>query len=515
MAISEIEKLERRYAENPQGLTFAPLAEVHRKNGDTARALDLLRPGLELHPDYIPASIVLGRCHLDLGDLPAAEGAFSHVLSLDGENVIALKALADINERLFRFDDAERWLHTLLSVDRSNDEARDQLERVEASRRQAEQASSADPDASLVTEPATGSVASAETGPSEPSESPDTGWVSQSGTPPADQAIPLELEELVSAPEPEPQPEGLELEQPVTMDEAVTPLEGLVGRDQTTESGDDDLVSVTEPDAFRVELSEEIVLQSAGGGEFQVPNAADELAGRTAAAHTEAPAAEPPEPEATGSTEPLSLPVEPAMAQPWASPATAEAEHGLVVTESMAELLVQQGHLTEALRVYRELEVRLGGDPRIRRRIGDLEATPSPPPAPRQAYAAKDTHGQSVAEFFRGLLAARPPALSVAPTKKVDATATGSTAEAEGAPTRPAHDSLSLSSVFGDEGTPTPPAVPVSTAGAAPAPAEGDVSFEEFYSPPARGDAPRQARTSDTKSDDLDQFHTWLQNLKR
>jgi hypothetical protein len=34
MATSEIEKLERRYAENPHGLTFAPLAEVHRKNGD-------------------------------------------------------------------------------------------------------------------------------------------------------------------------------------------------------------------------------------------------------------------------------------------------------------------------------------------------------------------------------------------------------------------------------------------------------------------------------------------------
>ena len=110
MALSEIEKLERRYAENPQGLTFAPLAEVHRKNGEVRRALDLLGPGLELHPDYIPASIVLGRCHLDLGDVHAAETAFPHVLALDGENVIALKALADISERLLKFDEAERWL---------------------------------------------------------------------------------------------------------------------------------------------------------------------------------------------------------------------------------------------------------------------------------------------------------------------------------------------------------------------------------------------------------------------
>jgi hypothetical protein len=496
MAISEIEKLERRYAENPQGLTFAPLAEVHRKNGDTARALDLLRSGLELHPDYIPASIVLGRCHLDLGDLPAAETAFTHVLGLDGENVIALKALADINERLFRFDDAERWLHTLLSVDRSNDEARDQLERVEASRRQAEQASSVDPDASLVTEPALEILASPESSPSEPSEAPGVsppplakppvepwgmGWVAQSGTPAADQAMPLDLEGVVSPPEASaPEPEGLELEQPVTLDEAVTPLEGLVGRDQTTERGADDLVTVTESEAFRVELSEEIVLQSAGGGEFQVPNAAEELAGRNAAAthaempvaempvadvpHTEAaqaavelPAADLPAAAATESAEPLPLPAEPAGAEPLAAA----------------------------------------------------------PAAARQAYAAKDTHGQSVAEFFRGMLAARPPASSVTPPKKADAMPSGSAAEAEGAPTRPAHDSLSLSSVFGDEGTPTPPAVPVSAASASPVPADGSVSFDEFYSPPGRGDAPRQARTSDTKSDDLDQFHAWLQNLKR
>jgi hypothetical protein len=113
------------------------------------------------------------------------------------------------------------------------------------------------------------------------------------------------------------------------------------------------------------------------------------------------------------------------------------------------------------------------------------------------------------------MLAARPPAVSVSPTKKADATASAPPAEAEGAPTRPAHDALSLSSVFGDEGTPTPPAVPVSTTGASPTPADGSVSFEEFYSPAGRGDAPRQARSSDTKSDDLDQFHAWLQNLKR
>src|SRR5215212_5461447 len=149
MATSEIEKLERRYAENPHGLTFAPLAEVHRKNGDIPRALELLRIGLELHPNYIPASIVLGRCHQDLGDLPAAEDAFGHVLRLDDENVIALKSLADINERQNKLEDAERWLRLLVTVDRSNEEARHQLQQLEALKEQARKQPVSPPPAEL------------------------------------------------------------------------------------------------------------------------------------------------------------------------------------------------------------------------------------------------------------------------------------------------------------------------------------------------------------------------------
>jgi tetratricopeptide (TPR) repeat protein len=485
MAISEIEKLERRYAENPQGLTFAPLAEVHRKNGDVARAIELLRPGLELHPDYIPASIVLGRCHLDLGDLPAAETAFTHVLSLDGENVIALKALADINERLFRFDDAERWLHTLISVDRSNDEARDQLERVAASRRQAEQASSADPDAARraaeVTDAFLAEPSTSEPNASEPhSEPSEATAVPLSPTP--GEAMPLEMEELIPATEEaEPLPEGLELVQPVTMDEAVAPLAGLVGRDDVDEPELVESADHTGADGFQVELSEEIVLQSAGGGEFQVPNAADELAGRGAAARQE-----------TLQAEALPESVEPSETGPLLTD-MAEAPAGDAVPSAEPIEAPPQAPATPP------------------------PSPPTPPAAPpRQAYAAKDTLGQSVAEFFRDMLAARLPAGAVSSPKRADVPMAGPPAEVvEGAPTRPAHDSLSLSSVFGEEGTPTPPAMPVPAASAPPPPTAGAVSFDQFYSQPDRGDTPRPVRAPSNKSDDLDQFHAWLQNLKR
>jgi len=64
-ASSEIEKLERRYAENPDGRYFAPLADAYRKAGQVDRALELVRAGLEKHADYLSAHIVLGRCLLD------------------------------------------------------------------------------------------------------------------------------------------------------------------------------------------------------------------------------------------------------------------------------------------------------------------------------------------------------------------------------------------------------------------------------------------------------------------
>jgi hypothetical protein len=64
---SEIEKLERRWADNPLGLTFAPLAEAYRRAGDHSMALEVLTAGLATHAGYVPALIVQARCHLDAG----------------------------------------------------------------------------------------------------------------------------------------------------------------------------------------------------------------------------------------------------------------------------------------------------------------------------------------------------------------------------------------------------------------------------------------------------------------
>ena len=315
--LSEIEKLERRYAENPQGLTFAPLAEVHRKNGDVARALELLRPGLTLHPDYIPASIVLGRCHLDLGDLPAAEAAFTHVLELDGENVIALKALADITERLLAVrrggalapdpaggrpeqrrgpGPAGGWKPPcrqsevgLVGVAGRRSGAQglvDPRSRRRRGQRWRANAVTAEADYSherevTTIQPAPGPRPLASERPSVRSRSCPSDpmlwpWVegSESATaasrPPSARAGGAHPRRPPTARLP---PDGMEIEQPVTLEEPVEPLSGLVGRDDRSHGAD---LHVT-PDEWQVETAEDIVLESAGGSEFQVANAAEEL----------------------------------------------------------------------------------------------------------------------------------------------------------------------------------------------------------------------------------------------
>jgi hypothetical protein len=127
-------------------------------------------------------------------------------------------------------------------------------------------------------------------------------------------------------------------------------------------------------------------------------------------------------------------------------------------------------------------------------------ATPAPP---RPSYSVAETGGPSVVQLLQGILSARPPQQSAAAPVRQAA------AGGAGAPTRPAADALSLSSVFGEEASSTPPAVPASNPGA------GSVSFDDFFNSQGGSPASRTQRAPDPKNDDLDQFHAWLQNLKR
>jgi tetratricopeptide (TPR) repeat protein len=501
----EIEKLERRWAENQLGLTFAPLAEAYRKAGDPERALLLLEAGLAQHPNYIPAHIVRGRCHLDAQADSAAELSFLRVTELDPENVIALKSLAEISERAGRLPEAMRRLELLLDVDRNNEEARGQLDRV----REVYAASGAAPPAPAAVEvppavmeevePAAEAVPVMEAEPAAPP--PVSEPVNEFMLPndsetllPSDEGI----DDIILAEETELEVREQLEASPLEMDTPV-PIVDV----QPPPPPDDSYESFLPPPPEPPQAAEVAGFEPEPAPAWEEPaEAAVESVAAPAEALFQPVGAHVEEPEPEPESEPADLPAR---------------EPELVVTETMAEIFLRQGHRELALAVYTQLSLR---DPDNRRlaevaaALSEELAPPAPPPPPEKPaprYAAAATGGRSVRSLFGALLSASRPTVATA----IHPPAFETPRRPAGEPTRPAQEPLSLGAVFGDEAAPAGPASPPVAPGSEP-------SFEEFFAPGSSADAelPRPpehdtAAAASQVPEDLEQFNAWLRGLKR
>lgn len=119
----EIAKLQALYSANPEGRIFTHLAEAYRKAGDLGAARDLVERGLKQHGDYSSAHVVLGRILLDQRETSAAETAFRRVLTIDPENRVALRALADLAREAGRHAEAVEYYREVLLLDPGDDAA--------------------------------------------------------------------------------------------------------------------------------------------------------------------------------------------------------------------------------------------------------------------------------------------------------------------------------------------------------------------------------------------------------
>lgn len=128
---SLIEDLRKQFAENPRRV-FARLANEYRKSGDLDVAIEICRAHVPLQPTYISGYIVLGQALFERGQPEEARSTFETALSLDPENLIALRQLGDIARATGDLDAARGWYHKLLEVDPQNEEIAAQLEALDA-----------------------------------------------------------------------------------------------------------------------------------------------------------------------------------------------------------------------------------------------------------------------------------------------------------------------------------------------------------------------------------------------
>lgn len=534
-----IEDLERQFSENPRRV-FARLANEYRKSGNLDGAIALCREHVPKHPGYISGHIVLGQAFFESGALEDARQSFDAALQLDPENIIALRHLGDIARQSGELDEASSWYRRLLEVDPQNEDAVARLSGVEDRAEEpplvSARAEDAEAQPAAMPQDADEPVGASEPEPIDWSDiNPETALrataaaVSPDVTPdgPADgdysavaaDAVLLPFEEAIPA-----SPQKREYSDSA----AGAPAAELARDDGDFASGEIEPESGPFDDpsdrATSVEFdmpSEEILTFDSSGVEEEVvaelgepePSAhATEWQGNVEVDGPVVSAGASGADEINGASEMAAG----NMDNDGVRYPNGEGEYPAFVTETVADVYERQGHLSQALEVYRQLAAQHPANEMLRAHVARLEGA--------LTALEPEADGDTIREIFGRVMQRRAPAPHASPAGGAlfpgapvsaddDRAATalaaafspefGGGLSERGRPARAAEDELSLESVFGNP----PPAPPQ---------ADDDVSFDEFFPDAGRGEgtAPADGSVGDTPGDD-ETFHSWLDGLKR
>ena len=326
MDYDRLRELQEKFDENPRRY-FAPLANEYRKGGQPKRAIEICRTHLAQMPGHMSGQIVFGQALFEAGEWDEARTVFERALTLDPENLIALRSLGDMALQAGQTSDARTWYSRLLEADPKDAAV-----------------------LALVAEMDEGGGAAA---------SPPAEDTAGAGATRGDHALtyienapgPDKKTEVEASSPAEPpsalaeEPLGLERHYPVeTVEEPA--LESAIA-----ETGD--------------------AIESVKSAREDVPGALD---GSTAAAPAAAQETEPvAEPEAVAEAAPQQeSSIEPESASEEREFSGTSAEP--FVNETMAQLYLQQGYRQLALKVYRQLSASRPNDQTLRDRIAEIEA---------------------------------------------------------------------------------------------------------------------------------------------
>jgi tetratricopeptide (TPR) repeat protein len=330
--VARLEELERKFEENPRRY-FAPLANEYRKAGDSAKAAELCRSQLPEVPGHISGHIVLGQSLFDSGDLAGARTALETALALDPENIVALRYLGDIARNTGDTAEAERWYARTLEADPYNEAATQGLQALR-------EAPSATADIEAPVE-----SAAEDSGVSvEP--------VSAEEAAEAEAPVPADAEPVV------PEPSTSESVDDAPVEDAPISAEfaGDLAISAESESAEESTGEPASPPAIPLERfdveAHEPIEASVETDESIEPPVVPAAAGASAAAA----------PEAAASDDAL------------------QAEERVLetaapfVTETMADLYLEQGYPHEALELLMQLAEQRPDDERLREKVAEIES---------------------------------------------------------------------------------------------------------------------------------------------
>ena len=116
MDYDRLRELQEKFEENPRRY-FAPLANEYRKGGQPKRAIEICRSQLSQMPGHMSGQIVYGQSLYETGEFEEARLVFERALTLDPENLIALRSLGDMSLQSGNTIEARKWYMRLLDAD--------------------------------------------------------------------------------------------------------------------------------------------------------------------------------------------------------------------------------------------------------------------------------------------------------------------------------------------------------------------------------------------------------------
>lgn len=121
VSTARMDELRKKFDENPRRY-FAPLANEYRKVGDLEQAIFICQEYLPQQPGHMSGHIVYGQALFESGRQDEARAVFETALALDPENLIALRHLGDIATSAGDLESARQWYKRVLEADPRNEE---------------------------------------------------------------------------------------------------------------------------------------------------------------------------------------------------------------------------------------------------------------------------------------------------------------------------------------------------------------------------------------------------------
>ncbi len=125
--MAEIEELKKKFSQNPESLIFVPLADAYRKAGMLEEAIDTCKKGIDKHPAYTSARVVLGRVYNEKNKFDEAIEELKKVEAVDIDNLMVHSMLGSVYLKKKMYAEAIEQFQRVLSLNPEDVETQEKL----------------------------------------------------------------------------------------------------------------------------------------------------------------------------------------------------------------------------------------------------------------------------------------------------------------------------------------------------------------------------------------------------